>query len=856
MVLQNQRYLVQLILPVTVFTVVITGYGFAVGDQAMFIPIIRRILDPSLYPGDYLFQQPGNRSSVLLPVVAHLSRVIPLAWVFFIGYMAAMFGLFWTVYRLACALFGNTDVASIAVLLACISRRQDYAVTTQEGFFTLQPAAMPFCLMALSFFVEGRYALAAVFNGIAFLLHPIAAMPVLMLLSLYLILNVRRVAWRTVLKALGLFLLIASPLFIMTGGSVADRLSAGGLFKIASTEWMDIQYVRNEYTFPLLWDRASWRHLLSIGTLFAASIFLKITYAGMEGKDHRSLWIVLVSLISLATAHTFGSVIPVGLIFQFHLYRGLYMLMYVAFIYAAFVIWEEYRQSPSAVDRAIVIGSAGAIATGDDILTLCAIVGTILLWMRTKVSARLLSQALRAFGIALSGYIVFRASKNLMFLTIIGTPVLLFAALEILRRAKAIKWDFVKANRFVFVGLLLMVVATVKIELKGLGITFPFAKPNDPWTQVQYWAAASTPKEAVFIVPPDIKGFRNFSERTSVGDQKDGGSTSYSESYAKEWARRMKELESYDNFQEGEFLNLAQEYAASFVVTRSGQMLSFPKVFENNDFRVYEIPTHLAAASERGARLSSQPTAYRTSTEEQLVQQCWDRRGVPNVRGPFKCEAPQEQSESKSSQHAGAIYFNYPYDSHFLDQLWEVLCLLISLSGLFVRMLTVGYAASHTYGKNNTEQISALNTTGMYSVVRNPLYLGNFLILLGVMLFPRIGWIPVMYTFVFALYYEQIIFAEEAFLRHKFGTQYFDWAADTRAYLPRFSGWKSPNMPFNWRRVLRREKHGLIAIVFSMFLLEVAGDLYIGHGFEIDMMWAVFLSLAGSSYFIIRLLHD
>jgi hypothetical protein len=647
---QDQRHLLQLILPVTVFTVIITGYQFAVGDQAQFIPIIRRILDPSLYPGDYLFYQPGNRSSVLLPIVAHLSRVIPLAWVFFIGYMAAMFGLFWAVYRLACALFENTEVAWIAVLLACISRRQDYAVTTQEGFFTIQPAAMPFCLMALSFFVEGRYVLAAVFNGIAFLLHPIAAMPVLLLLSLYLILNVRTVGWRTVLKAFGLFLLIASPLFIMTAGSISDRFSAESLFKIASKEWMDIQYLRNDYTFPILWDRASWRHLLSIGTLFAASMFLRLSYAGPDGKDRKAVWIVVASLISLEIAHIFGSVIPVGLIFQFHWYRGLYMLMYVAFIYAAFVIWEEYRQSPSAVDRAIVIVSAGAIATGDDILTLCAIMASLLLWMRTKVSVRLLRQALRVFSIAVSACIIFFASRNPIFLAIIGTPVLVFVALAILH---------VKANRYAFVGLLLLVVAAVKIERTGLGISLPFAKPNDTWTQVQYWVVASTPKEAVFIVPPNTLGFRNFSERSIVGDRKDGGSTSYSETFAKEWARRMKQLESYDNFHDGDFLNLAQEYAASFVVTRSRQTLSFPKVFENNDFRVYEIPAHFRVASGRDAPLGFQPTAYRASNEEQLVRQCWDRRGVPNVRGLFKCENPQKQSESKSSQHAGGVYFSF-----------------------------------------------------------------------------------------------------------------------------------------------------------------------------------------------------
>jgi len=204
----------------------------------------------------------------------------------------------------------------------------------------------------------------------------------------------------------------------------------------------------------------------------------------------------------------------------------------------------------------------------------------------------------------------------------------------------------------------------------------------------------------------------------------------------------------------------------------------------------------------------------------------------------------------------GVEYFRYPFDSHFLDEMWEVFCLSISLLGLVVRALTIGYAATHTSGRNTARQVAYdLNTTGMYSVVRNPLYLGNFLMVFGVMLFFRVWWIPVIYALIFALYYERIIFAEETFLRNKFGARYLDWASKTPAFVPRVSGWRAPELSFNWRKLLRHEYHGLIAIVSSMFLLEAAGDWYIGHGFEIDTLWAIFLPIAYGSYFIIRFLH-
>ena len=113
----------------------------------------------------------------------------------------------------------------------------------------------------------------------------------------------------------------------------------------------------------------------------------------------------------------------------------------------------------------------------------------------------------------------------------------------------------------------------------------------------------------------------------------------------------------------------------------------------------------------------------------------------------------------------GLQYFSYPLGSHFLDELWELLCLMVSFVGLIIRALTVGWSSNRTSGRHTAQQVAdTLNTTGMYSIVRNPLYLGNFLMVLGVVIFLRVWWIPFIYVLLFVLYYERIIFAEEMFL--------------------------------------------------------------------------------------------
>jgi protein-S-isoprenylcysteine O-methyltransferase Ste14 len=204
----------------------------------------------------------------------------------------------------------------------------------------------------------------------------------------------------------------------------------------------------------------------------------------------------------------------------------------------------------------------------------------------------------------------------------------------------------------------------------------------------------------------------------------------------------------------------------------------------------------------------------------------------------------------------GLQYFSYPLGSHFLDELWEVLCLGVSFLGLVVRALTIGWSANRTSGRHTGQQVAdTLNTTGMYSIVRNPLYLGNFLMALGVVSFLRVWWILSIYVLLFALYYERIIFAEEMFLRRKFSKEYMNWAATTPAFFPRIGLWQAPALPFSWRKVFRREYHGVIAVVTSMFVLEILSDIYSGHGFAIDTLWSILLPITFAAYSVVRFVH-
>ena len=175
---------------------------------------------------------------------------------------------------------------------------------------------------------------------------------------------------------------------------------------------------------------------------------------------------------------------------------------------------------------------------------------------------------------------------------------------------------------------------------------------------------------------------------------------------------------------------------------------------------------------------------------------------------------------------------------------WDGLCVAIALSGLAVRAAAVGFVPKDTSQRNSGRpQAESLNTTGLYSVVRHPLYLGNYLAWLGVALFPRAWWSPVIVSLVFWLYYERIMFAEEEYLRRRFEREYAAWASATPAFLPRLRGWRPPAERFSLLTVLRREHSGLLALIASLTALEVVREHAVTGRLRLDPGWGMALGV-------------
>jgi len=177
----------------------------------------------------------------------------------------------------------------------------------------------------------------------------------------------------------------------------------------------------------------------------------------------------------------------------------------------------------------------------------------------------------------------------------------------------------------------------------------------------------------------------------------------------------------------------------------------------------------------------------------------------------------------------------------------------VGLAGLALRCATVMFAPDGSSSRD-THRLNAttLNTTGTYSVVRHPLYLGAGLLWVGAVLSTRVWWMAAVVSLLYWVYIERIMMGEEQYLASTFGDQFTLWAAATPTFIPRWSQWRKPAGTLQWRRLLS-EHNALLALASSGTLFEfLEDDLHGGetwavwYGDHPDLVWFLALAIAVS----------
>lgn len=143
--------------------------------------------------------------------------------------------------------------------------------------------------------------------------------------------------------------------------------------------------------------------------------------------------------------------------------------------------------------------------------------------------------------------------------------------------------------------------------------------------------------------------------------------------------------------------------------------------------------------------------------------------------------------------------------------------LVVALAGQFVRGITIGYAYIKRGGLNKQIFAETLQRQGVFAHCRNPMYLGNLLLVTGAMItVNNIAFYAAALPLFYFIYYA-IIKAEEDFLGKKFGADYETYKKEVPVLLPgNLALWSKTvqDMEFSFKRLIRKE-HGSTFVIFA-----------------------------------------
>jgi protein-S-isoprenylcysteine O-methyltransferase Ste14 len=160
------------------------------------------------------------------------------------------------------------------------------------------------------------------------------------------------------------------------------------------------------------------------------------------------------------------------------------------------------------------------------------------------------------------------------------------------------------------------------------------------------------------------------------------------------------------------------------------------------------------------------------------------------------------------------------------SNIWTlVIGFAISLLGELIRFWGVSWAGSET---RTTGSVGGtfLIISGPFALVRNPLYVGNILIYLGlgIMSFAWFPYLQIVAILFFLLQYYLIVKEEEGYLKEKFQEEYKNYCENVPPFFPRLTPYKNKNVtqpPFSVAAGLRSETRSLQAFLGISLLLTI-----------------------------------
>lgn len=548
---------------------VLTGYRYGDSNHGITVPILKRLMDRTLYPGDVMVATAEDFPTVfyrLLAVALPGPDWIPAA--FFVLYVLSIAATLAGAYRLG-RWAGGPEAGVLALLFAFPVRIGLAGEALYRVAFSHSHVASALAIWAIAWFLEGRRLLPLLLLSLGAYNHVLYSAYVLVPMLLVVLAERRAAGSARTLRLLAAALVPLLPI-------AAWSLARGAAL---TPEWLDLLRLRSaHHSFPsaFLADLPDAAALLALAALLGSGL-------GADRRRLLALFLVGTALQFLAGT-LFTEYHPVKAVLQYQPHRSWRFLLLLLHAVVAAGVVRGWRSGGSGRIVALATGLVVFLPGLESLLPLAVVAQAAAGRPAAATWSRVLAAAVLVFvggwgdkPLDWTGFLGDLLGRSL------SATVLSAAALALLVRIGLERGGPLRPALAGAAALL--TVFWLGPEAHGRARQ---RWSSGPWVEVQEWARQATPRTAVFLTPPREAGFRVFSERTTVAEWKDGTQQYFDDGFVREWGARIDLLGDLPRRDARELREIAARTAATHIVLPAReQREGLRELYRNRGFVVY-----------------------------------------------------------------------------------------------------------------------------------------------------------------------------------------------------------------------------------------------------------------------------
>lgn len=534
----------------TLISILLIGYHFGTFDQVIHIPFLKSAADPTLYPNDPFVLLRRGHYSFFWLPFQYFYRLGFLEVSMFLVHLVATYLTFWAVWELTMTLFANPLAALLGVLAFVWPHIGFVGFPVIEFSLLNRTFVLPFLLVVINLYLKRKTVAAFFILGLAYNFHLLTANFVLAMLLFASVVEWRKLGVRSILAGLGAFVLGATPVLIWKASQ--------GVGLDWSIRWQWFSDFTRSTIYNIYYPLAIHPPiiLLTLGGVCAVLMFSVVLYAMPNVPYNQTVRLMLVAdLLILVVQVITTNWLPITWIVQMQISRASVFILILTYVY--FAGYLAHVWSEGELMRGNFGLMAGAFLTGLTPIFPMVIWGSLRLPVVRRVER---TTALVVVVIVNIGVI----------LTALGTRM----------------WE------------------------PGIHVK---VRPS-PFVEAQEWARDNTPKDAVFITPPQEFGlystdWRVVSERSDVASLSEMLEVALAPQYYPTWKERFEKVapgtlsrfhgdffenqrivaEAFDGLPREALQKIACDYHASYLVLNKPFTQDFPVVYANKGYTIYDL---------------------------------------------------------------------------------------------------------------------------------------------------------------------------------------------------------------------------------------------------------------------------